>query len=174
MRQKRASKRFYQLNHRIEASELRVVTATGEQLGVISKSEALGQAKERDKDLVLIAPNAKPPVAKIIDFKKFLYLEDKKAKEAKKGAKKSLTKDIKLSLFTAEADLERFVRRGKQFLEKGNQLRINLTLRGREMTKSSMAIEAVKSFIEKLGDVNIAKEPRKEGRVIRAVVSKKK
>lgn len=151
-----------------------MVDNEGHLVGVISREEAMAQAREREQDLILIAPNAKPAVAKIIDFKKFLYQEEKKLKEAKKGIKKSVVKDIKLSLFIATGDLERLEHKGKEFLEGGNQVRLNLTLKGREMGKKFMGIELVKRFITSLGDVNVSKEPRVEGRVIRAVVSRKK
>ena len=124
--------------------------------------------------MVLIAQHAKPPVAKIIDFKKFLYQEEKKQKEAKKGVKKSVVKDIKLSLFIGVADLERFEAKAKEFLEEGSQVRLNLTLKGREMAKRDMGLDLMKKFIQSLGEVNISKEPRLEGRVIRAVIARKK
>lgn len=162
------------MNYRIEAPSLRVIDEKGEQLGILSKDEALRTAQEREADLVLIAPKAQPPVAKIIDFKKFLYQEEKKQKEAKKGIKKSTTKDVLLSLFIAEGDLVRIIAKGKEFLEEGNQLRMNLTLRGREIGKRDMAFDLVKRYIASLGEVNISKEPRMEGRVIRAVVARKK
>jgi translation initiation factor IF-3 len=151
-----------------------VVDEKGEQVGVLTKQQALQEAETREMDLVLIAPHAQPPVAKIIDFKKFLYQEEKKQQEAKKGIKKSIVKDIKMSLFIGDADLERLIKKGREFLEEGNQLRLNLTLKGREVAKSSMAFELIKKFIADLGDVNVSKEPRLEGRVVRAVVSKKK
>lgn len=131
-------------------------------------------ALEQEVDLVLIAPNAKPPVAKLIDFKKFLYQEQKKQKEARKGIKKSIVKDIKISLFIAEGDVQRLEEKAKEFLSEGNQIRINLSLKGREMGKKDMALTKVKSFIAALGEVNVSKEPRIEGRVVRAVVSRKK
>lgn len=131
-------------------------------------------ALEQEVDLVLIAPNAKPPVAKLIDFKKFLYQEQKKQKEARKGIKKSIVKDIKISLFIAEGDARRLEEKAKEFLSEGNQIRINLSLKGREMGKKDMALAKVRSFIAALGEVNISKEPRIEGRVVRAVVSRKK
>lgn len=165
---------FYYLNHRIQAEELRVIDNEGNQIGVVSKTEAIGKAQELGLDLVLIAPNAKPPVAKITDFKKFLYIQEKKQKEAKKGAKKSTVKDIKLSLFIGPADLERMNDKTKEFLEEGNQVRLNLTMKGREVTKKQMGYDLLNKFIAELGEVNISKEPRQEGRVIRAVVSPKK
>ncbi len=172
--QQRPTRKYYYLNHKIEAPKLRVISADGEQVGVLTKDVAIEQARASEADLVLIAPQADPPVAKIIDFKKFLYQEEKKQKEAKKGIKKSIVKDIKLSLFIGPADLERLADRAQEFLEEGNQLRINLTLKGREIVKREMGIDLVKKFIESIGDVNVSKEPRLEGRVIRAVVAKKK
>lgn len=173
-RQPYRPKKFYFINHRIEATELRVIDEKGEQVGVMDKSEAMRQALEKDVDLVLIAPQAKPPVAKIIDFKKFLYQEEKKEKEAKKGIKKSGSKDISLSLFIGVADLVRLENKGKEFLKEGYQVRINLLLRGREVVKKPMAFDLVNKFIASLGEVNVSKPPRLEGRVIRAVVAKKK
>lgn len=159
---------------RIEAPELRVIDSEGGLVGVMKKEDALRAANEKQLDLVLIAPKAQPPVAKIIDFKKFLYQEEKKAKEAKKGIKKSIVKDIKLSLFIGAADLERMAHKGKEFLEEGNQLRLNLTLKGREIAKREMGIKLLNDVITTLGDVNVSKPPRLEGRVIRAVVARKK
>lgn len=153
---------------------MRVIDGEGKQVGLLSKDEALRQAQAAEMDLVLIAPNAKPPVAKITDLRKFLYMEEKKQQEAKKGIKKSITKDLKLSLFIATADLERLIEKGKEFLENGNQVSLNLTLRGREVTKRDMALDLVRKYIQQLGEVTIAKEPRMEGRVVRAVVARKK
>lgn len=153
---------------------MRVIDATGAQLGVLSRDEALNIARERDLDVVLIAERANPPVAKITDFKKFLYEQEKKEKEAKKGAKKSVVKDIKISLFIGQADLDRLLSRTKEFLDDGNQVRLNLTLKGREIVKKDMAFELMKTFISGLGDINLSKEPRMEGRVVRAVVARKK
>jgi len=153
---------------------LRVIDSKGKLLGVITKQEALLQAQERDEDLVLIAQHADPPVAKIIDFKKFLYQEEKKSKEARKGIKKSIVKDLKLSLFIGPADFDRVVKKGIEFLKAGNQLRLNLTLKGREMGKKQMAFDLIKKYITQLGEVNVSKEPRIGGRVIRAVVARKK
>lgn len=171
---KHKRKKFYKLNHYIDNPELRVITADGQQLGILEKSNALLEAQEREEDLVLIAPNASPPVAKIINFKKFLYQEEKKEKEAKKGVKKSIVKDLKLSLFISSNDFDRQVEKGKEFLADGNQLRVNLTLKGREMIKKQMGLDMLSRFIVALGEVNVSKEPRLEGRVVRAVISRKK
>lgn len=167
-------RKFYPINFSIQAANLRVINEKGEQIGILSKQDALKKAQEKGVDLVLIAPNANPPVAKIIDFKKFLYQEEKKAKEGKKGIKKSITKDINLGLFIASADLERFKNKAQEFLNEGHQVRINLTLKGREIAKKTMAFELINKFLVSLQDINISKPPRLEGRVIRCVVAKKK
>lgn len=168
------NRKFYAINYRIEAATLRVINEKAEQLGILTRDEALRKSQEMGLDLVLIAPKAQPPVAKIIDFKKFLYQEEKKAKEAKKGIKKSSTKDIYLSLFIAEADLLRMENKAKEFLAEGHQVRINLSLQGRELSKKTMAFNLVNTFISNLGEVNVSKLPKIEGRVIRSIVAKKK
>ncbi len=159
---------------RIEAPELRVIDDQGSQIGVLAKQDALRKAQESNLDLVLIAPHASPPVAKIIDFKKFLYQEAKKEKEAKKGVKKSTVKDVPISLFMGEADKNRLLDKTREFLKEGNQVRINMKLVGREMARIPMALDHMRSFITALGEVNISKEPRLEARVIRAVVARRK
>ncbi len=170
----RPKRKFYFINQRIETPTLRVIDQEGKQIGILNKFDAIKKAQEKELDLVLIAPKANPPVAKIIDFKKFLYQEEKKQHEAKKGIKKSTVKDIKLSLFIAKADLERLMAKAKKFLDEGNQVRMNLVFRGREVSKKSMGFELMDRFIKSLGEINISKEPRMEGRVLSSVVAKKK
>ncbi len=170
----RSVKKFYTINQHITASQLRVIDSEGKQIGLLTRQQAIDEAQHRELDLILISPHSNPPVAKIIDFKKFLYQEQKKQKEAKKGVRRSTVKDIKFSLFIAEADFQRLVEKAKEFLKEGNQVRLNLTLKGREMGKKDMAINRTNQFIGLLGEVNVSKEPRAEGRVIRAVVTRKK
>lgn len=171
MRKKYLKKNRYITNFGIKEQNLRVIDEEGKFLGILSRNDALRKAQDNDKDLVLIAPRANPPVAKIIDFKKFLYQEEKKRKKAKKGIKKGGTKDIKLALFMAEQDKNRFIEKAKKFLKEGYQVRLNLALKGREITKKKMALDFIKEFINKTGEVNVSKEPRVEGRVVRAVIN---
>ncbi|MBP6994096.1 translation initiation factor IF-3 [Candidatus Woesebacteria bacterium] len=171
----RTPRKYYSINLRIEAPELRVIDAQGAQIGVLSKQEALQKAQDMGGlDLVLISAHAKPPVAKIIDFKKFLYQESKKEKEAKKGVRKSTVKDVPISLFMGIADETRLIEKTKEFLSDGNQVRINMKLVGRQMGRIPMAVDHMRKFILALGEVNVSKEPRIEGRVVRAVVARKK
>jgi translation initiation factor IF-3 len=168
------NRRFFPLNENIFATTLRVIDSQNNQIGILTKEEALKKAYNEGLDLVLIAPNTNPPVAKLIDFKKFLYQLEKKEKEAKKGVKKGVVKDIQLSLFIGPADLERLINKGKEFLEDGHQLRISLTLKGREIVKKQMAFDLINRFISQLGEINLSKPPRLEGRVIRTVLARKK
>lgn len=167
------SKKRYLINYQIPARELRVIDNEGKNLGVISKEEALRKAQSLGLDLVLIAPQAIPPVAKIIDFKKFLYQENKKERKNKSGQKGG-TKDINLGLFIAENDLQRLIKKGQEFIKDGFQLRLNLSLRGREITKKQRGFDIINRFINNLGQVKISKPPKLEGRVIRSVVVKSK
>ena len=173
-RRKFAPRKFYFTNFRIEAPQLRVIDSQGEQMGILSKQEALNKAQQLGVDLVLIAPKANPPVAKLIDFKKFLYQEEKKEKEARRGIKKGVVKDVNLGLFISQADLLRIENRSKEFLSEGHQVRINLLLRGRENAKKDMAFALVDKFIANLGEVNISKAPKMEGKILRAIVAKRK
>jgi translation initiation factor IF-3 len=143
-------------------------------LGVLNRAEAKKLADERELDLVLIAGAAKPPVVKLIDFKKFLYQESKKLQEARKGVKKSTIKDVKLSLFIGKGDLDRLIKRAQEFLEDGQQVRISLLLKGREMGKRDMAFNLVSEYIKAVGDVNVSTTPKMQGRVVLAVITKKK
>lgn len=164
----------YVLNERIQAVSVRLIDDLGKQIGVVSREEALRMGLEQGLDLVLISPRATPPVVKLIDFNKFIYQESKKKQEAKKGAKKSTTKDLKLSLFIGRGDLDRLISRAQEFIDEGHQVRINLPLKGRELGKKPMAFELIKQFILECGDVNVSTEPKIQGKLVVAVINKKK
>jgi translation initiation factor IF-3 len=119
------------VNHQIKAPELRVVTAEGENLGVISISEALKAAQERNLDLIEISPNAVPPVAKIMDYGKFLYDEKKKQKVAKSKVEISEIKNIQIKIGTGEHDLELKAKKISEWLGEGNRVKVDLFLSGR-------------------------------------------
>lgn len=170
--------RFYQdqyiLNERIQIPNFRLIDDKGKQIGILSRQEAQTLAAEKFLDLVLIAPKADPPVVKLIDFKKFLYQEKKKQQEAKKSNKKNTIKDIKLSLFIGSGDLNRLIEKTKEFLKEGHQVRIGLLLKGREMGKKQMAFDLINQFINKIEEAGIAHPPRLQGRVMIAVIGRKK
>ena len=142
---------------------------------MMTRAAAFAYAAEQGVDLVLVAAAAKPPVVKAIDFNKFLYQEEKKDKESKKSQKKGDTKDIQLSLFIGENDLNRFRSKALEFLMEGHQVRIKLLLRGRELGKVDRAIQLVKDFITSLGDeAKVAREPQMQGKMLAAIIVRNK
>ena len=169
---KRQDQKFYRRNERIFASLLRVLDTDGKQIGILSKFDALTKARELELDLVEIAPTAKPPVAKIIDFNKFLYQEEKKKKEEKKKAKASETKEIRLGPFMSDNDLQVMVRRGREFLDDGDKIKIVVKFRGRQITHPEFGHLVVRKFIESLADISkVDREPHFEGKQLIAVLS---
>lgn len=166
------TRKFYRTNDRIFAHTLRVIDAEGKQIGVITKAEALNKAVEMGMDLVEVAPQAVPPVAKIIDFNKFLYQEAKKKQEEKKKAKVSETKEVRLSPFISDNDLQVMVRRGREFLEDGDKVRIALKFRGRQITHPEFGREVINKFIESLSDISkVDREAHFEGNQLIALLS---
>lgn len=168
------SKETPQLNNEIKDKELRVITASGEQLGIMSAKDALHEAEKRGQDLVKIAPQAKPPVVKIMDYSKFRYEQAKREKENRKKQKVVDTKEIRLSLNIDIGDFNTKVNQAKKFLSKGDKLKVSIRLRGREMAHSDLGVANMKRFVEALGeDVNVDKAPKLEGRQILMFVSLK-
>jgi translation initiation factor IF-3 len=119
------------INHHITAPELRVIGASGENFGVLSRTAALALAEEKGLDLIEIAPTANPPVAKIMEFGKFQYLENKKAKLSKTKSRHSETKSIQVKIGTGERDLAIKANKASEFLVKGHRVKVNLFLPGR-------------------------------------------
>ncbi len=169
---KQLLKRSIFVNERIQAGTLRVLSDEGEFLGIMSRNDALSRARTEGLDLVEVAPKAQPPVAKIIDFNKYLYQLAKKTKNEKKG--KTETKELKIGLFMADHDVARLIRRAGEFLKDGHQVRISLWLKGRELGKKEDAKAFLISFISKIEDAKAVSEPAFHGRVLRVVISYEK
>lgn len=163
-------KRKFVINDRIEGTEFRVIDDMGGQVGVLDRAKTFDFARENGVDLVLITPNAVPPVVKAIDFNKFIYQEEKKEQEIKKGQKKVDTKDVQLSLFISEHDKERLKNRAEEFLKEGHQLRIRLPLKGRQMMRKDKAMLLIKTFMSELENIKVVNEPLFQGRVLMAMV----
>ncbi len=167
--------RTQRLNREITAPEVRLVSDSGEQLGIVSVTEALRLAEERDVDLVEIAPLAKPPVCKLMDYGKFRYREQKKAHEAKLKQKQIQIKEIKFRPGTDEGDYK--IKLGKliQFLGEGDKAKVTLRFRGREMAHQEFGLrllERVKKDLEAHGQVE--QFPKLEGRQMVMVLAPKK
>ncbi|MBI5449715.1 translation initiation factor IF-3 [Candidatus Gottesmanbacteria bacterium] len=166
----RPTHKFYRLNYQIASPTVRLLDEEGKQIGIVSKLEALQKAKELEIDVVEIAPNAKPPVAKLIDFKKFKYQEAKKERESKKSQKNVGVKEIRLRPFIGQHDFDTRLARAKEFLADGNQVKISVFFKGREITRKEFGYDVVKRFINQLESVKQVRDPHMEGRVLVAMV----
>jgi len=172
--QKKDSK-FYRVNERIFANSLRVIDAQGKQIGVMTKVAALALAKQNLSDLVEIAPRANPPVAKIINYKKFLYQEEKKKREEKRKTKSTETKEVRLGPFMSENDLAVMTKRTRDFLQDGNKVRLVVYFSGRQITHPEFGHKVLDGVIEKLSDTSkVDREKRLEGRKLITVLSPEK
>jgi translation initiation factor IF-3 len=153
------------MNDDIRATEVRCNVDGGETLGVIPIDEAMDKANELDLDLVLIAPDAKPPVAKIMDYGKYRYQEEKKLKEQRKNQVKIVVKEIKLSVKIAENDIAYKVKHAREFLEKGFHVKFRVFLRGREMAHPEAGKEVLLRVWPMVEDLGVMEKPPKfEGR----------
>lgn len=163
------------LNEEIDFPQVRCVGDDGEQYGLISSQEALKIADSKGLDLVLIAPDAKPPVCKIMDYGKFRYQQEKKQKEAKKKQKQIEIKEIKLSVKIASNDINYKVKHAKEFLEENKHVRFRVFLRGREVSEPQAGFEVLNRVAAMLEDVaNIERDYKVEGRYVNMLVTPKK
>lgn len=149
------------VNRQIRAPKVRVIGSDGSQVGVLLIKEALLKAQEEHLDLVEIAPNAQPPVCKIIDYGKFRYDQTKKEKESKKAQHQVRVKEVKLKPNIDEHDLQTKLKQARQFLEKGNKVKITCMFRGREMAHPELGEKIVKDFCKGLEDVALVEAPPK-------------
>lgn len=163
------------LNEQIRDKEIRLVGEDGEQLGIMSAKDALKMAKEANLDLVKIAPTAKPPVCKIVDYGKYRYEQARREKEAKKKQKVTEVKEIHLSPNIDVNDLTTKANQARKFIEKGNKVKVALRFRGREMAHMTTGKEVLDTFFEKLSDVAVVEKPAKlEGRSMIMVLAEKR
>jgi translation initiation factor IF-3 len=170
-----AQEKPQRINGEINAPEVRLVDENGEQLGVVATRDALKMAEERDVDLVEIAPLAKPPVCKLMDYGKFKYREQKKAHEAKLKQKQIQVKEIKFRPGTDEGDYQIKLRNLIRFLEEGDKTKVTLRFRGREMAHQEFGVrllERVKADLAPYGTVE--QFPKLEGRQMIMVLGPRK
>ncbi len=163
------------INEQIRDKEVRVIGEDGEQLGIMSSREAMKLAQEAELDLVKIAPTAKPPVCKIIDYGKYRYELARKEKEAKKKQKTVEVKEVRLSPNIDVNDLNTKVNNAKKFIAKGNKVKVTLRFRGREMAHVQSSKHILDDFADMLKDVaSIEKAPKLEGRSMSMVLTEKR
>lgn len=152
-----------------------MISSNGAQLGILSKKEAISLASNENLDLVLISPNANPPVCKIIDLGKYIYEQSKKEKEAKKKQKVTVIKEIRCGLSIEENDINTKVKNARKFLLDGAKVKITIRFKGREAQLSHLGKEILNNFIEKLNDVSVVeKTPRQEGKNMTMFLAPKK
>lgn len=162
------------MNSSIRAKELRVIGQSGEQLGIMSRSDALAAAEQAGLDLVEIAPEASPPVAKIIDWGKYQYQKMKEQRKSRQKNKAQELKQMRFGLKIGEGDLDVKLRKIEKFLEAGHKVRIQIFYRGREMAHKELGYELIDRIVAKLGDEVVAEhKPQMAGRNLSIVVRSK-
>ena len=163
------------INEQIRDREVRVVSESGEQLGIMSAREAMKLAQEAELDLVKIAPTAKPPVCKIIDYGKYRYEMARKEKEARKKQKTVEIKEVRLSPNIESNDLNTKINAARKFITKGDKVKVSLRFRGREMAHMNASKHILDDFAASLGEIAVVeKAPKVEGRSISMVLAEKK
>ena len=165
----------YFINEQIRDKEVRVVSEDGEQLGIMSAKEAQDLADEAGLDLVKIAPNAKPPVCKIVDYSKYKYEQARREKEAKKKQKTIEIKEIRLSPNIDTNDLNTKMNAAKKFITKGDKVKVTLRFRGREMAHMNSSKHILDDFAEGLAEIAVVEKTAKvEGRSMTMVLAEKR
>ena len=162
------------INEEIHIREVRVTSATGEQLGVMLTREALHMAEEQHLDLVEVAPKAKPPVCRIMDFGKYRYEQQKREKEAKKKQKVITLKEVKLRPNIEQHDFDVKLKNALRFVEEGNKVKVTIMFRGRELSHPELGKEVLSRVAEKLGGlVSIERNAKLEGKNMTMIVAPK-
>ena len=159
-------------NEKITASEVRVISSTGAQLGIISIREALNYAEDEGYDLVEVSPDAKPPVCKIIDYGKLKYKEQKSKKEAKKKQKTIEVKEIKMRPGIDTHDYQVKVKALKKFISGGNKVKVSMRFRGREMEHQNLGFDLLKKLTEEVSEyAKVEVPPKSEGKQIMIILA---
>ncbi len=166
----------FAVNQSIKADKLRVLDDVGENIGVLSREDALKLAEERELDLVEINPKADPPVAKLVEFTNFKYQKEKEAKKQKLNSHVSETKGIRLTMSIGQHDLEIRQIQAEKFLNRGDKVKIEMILRGREKGKVPLGIQLANKFITMISEttnVKIEQETSYQGGKVTAIITKK-
>jgi translation initiation factor IF-3 len=160
------------INRRIRVPQIRLIDEEGEQVGVINTHEALMMAEERGLDLVEVAPNADPPVCRLMDYGKFLYEQNKKAREARKNQKVVEIKEMQLSPITDAPEIEGKSNRARQFLGEGHKVKFNMRFRGRQLAHQDIGVQMLEKIAENLRDIGLVEvRPTSEGRIMTMIIA---
>ena len=160
------------VNENIRFKEVLVIGAQGEQLGILTRREALDKAAEANLDLLCVAPNGNPPVCKIVDYGRFRYEQQKKAKEAKRHQHVTQVKPIRLSPVIDVGDFETKLRHARKWLEEGTKVKVDMRFRGRLITRLEVGRKTMQKFIADLSDLGtVEKQPKLEGNTMSVVIT---
>ena len=166
---------FYRLNQNITAPKVRLIDEVGKQIGIVDREEALRRAQEKEIDLVEIAPNANPPVCRIIDYKKFRYLQSRREREEKKNSREVELKEVRMGPFVAPRDLEIRIGRIKEFLGDGHRVKVTIRFSGRQITHPQFGYELLKKIVNGLEEIAyVEREAKFEGRNLTSILGKTK
>lgn len=152
----------FRVNERIHAPEVQVISEDGQMLGVMPTKQAIALAQERGYDLVEVSPVAQPPVCRFLDWGSFKYRQGKKQQKQKQNLRRAETKGVRLSLGMKEHDLSVRVRQAKKFLEKGDNIKIEMVLKGREKEHRDRAREIMAAFVEEMTSLAVLDQPLQE------------
>jgi translation initiation factor IF-3 len=162
----------YRINHQIRVSKVRLIGPDGAHVGIVPLSEALAIAHERELDLVEVSPAADPPVARVMDYGKFLYQQAKRERESRKAQKQVEVKEIRLRPKTTEHHKSFKMRDARRWLEEGMKVKVRIRFRGREITYPEIAREQLAEIVEELADVAMVEQyPNMEGRTMLMILA---
>ena len=165
---------MHQINEEIRDSEIRLISATGEQLGIMSAAQAQHIADEQGLDLVKISPQATPPVCRLMDYGKFRFEQAKREKEAKKNQHVVEIKEVRMSPGIDVGDFNTKLKNAQKFITDGNRVKVSVRFRGREMAHTDIGRDLLVRFAEAVAEVaNLDKEPKMEGRSMSIFLSPK-
>lgn len=173
--EKKKTRDLPQINERIRFPKIRVIDTDGEQLGVITPKEALQIAEQKDLDLVLVSDKADPPVCRIMDYGKYKFEQEKKAREAKKKQHTADVKEVKMRYKIEDHDYNVRVNQAQRFLKSGDKVKATITFRGREIQHTDLAEDLLKRMADDLQEIaEVQQAPKKEGRNMMMLLSPKK
>lgn len=159
------------VNERIRVREVRLIDDEGTQLGIVPTPEAMNMAKDRGLDLVEVAPQASPPVCKLLDYGKYKFEQEKKSRESKKKQKQLRLKEIRMQPKIESHDLKFKTKHIREFLDEGNKVKVTVRFRGREMAHTELGRDVLDRILEELGDgYHLDRKPAMEGRFMSMIV----
>ena len=169
-----AENKGLRINEQIRAREVRLIDDEGEQKGIVPTIEALRMAKEQELDLVEVAPQANPPVCKILDYGKYRFEQEKKLRDSKKNQKQLKLKEIRMQPKIGSGDLDFKSKHIQEFLTEGNKVKVTIRFRGRELAHTELGYDVLKEVLKRLNDEYvIEKQPAMEGRFMSMTLSPK-